>query len=130
MRALVKSRAEPGLWMEEIERPSIGPNDLLVRVHHTSICGTDLHIWNWDHWAQETVPVPLVIGHEFEGVIAEIGSEVSGFAVRRAGRGRGSRDLRPLPQLSRRPAASLSQHGRASASNAPGRSPSTSRCRP
>ena len=53
MRALVKSRAEPGLWMEEVERPSIGPNDPLVRVQHTSICGTDLHIWNWDHWAQE-----------------------------------------------------------------------------
>jgi len=81
MRALVKSRAAPGLWMEEIERPSIGPNDLLVRVQHASICGTDLHIWNWDHWAQATVPVPLVIGHEFEGVIAEIGSEVSGFAM-------------------------------------------------
>lgn len=81
MRALVKSRAAPGLWMEEVARPSIGPNDLLVRVQHTSICGTDLHIWNWDRWAQATVPVPLVIGHEFEGVIAEIGSEVRGFVV-------------------------------------------------
>ena len=81
MRALVKRQAAPGLWMEEVERPSIGPNDLLVRVRHTSICGTDLHIWNWDRWAQATVPVPLVIGHEFEGSIVEIGSEVSGFAV-------------------------------------------------
>jgi threonine 3-dehydrogenase len=81
MRALVKSRREAGLWMEDVARPSIGPNDLLVRVHYTSICGTDLHIWNWDAWAQRTIPVPLVIGHEFEGTVAEIGSEVSGFTL-------------------------------------------------
>ncbi len=79
MRALVKSRREPGIWLEEVERPKIGPNDLLVRVHYTSICGTDLHIWNWDAWAQKTIPVPLVIGHEFEGSVAEVGSEVRGF---------------------------------------------------
>ena len=81
MRALVKSRREPGIWLEDVPRPTIGPNDLLVRVHYTSICGTDLHIWNWDAWAQKTIPVPLVIGHEFEGAVAEIGSEVSGFAT-------------------------------------------------
>ena len=80
MRALVKSRREPGIWMEEVERPTIGPNDLLIRVHFTSICGTDLHIWNWDHWAQTTVPTPLVIGHEFMGTVVEIGGEVGGFA--------------------------------------------------
>jgi threonine 3-dehydrogenase len=79
MRALVKSRPEPGLWMEEVERPTIGPNELLVRVRYTSICGTDLHIWNWDAWAQRTIAVPLVVGHEFEGEVVEIGSEVSGF---------------------------------------------------
>ncbi len=81
MRAIVKSRPEPGLCMEEIARPTIGPNDLLVRVRYTSICGTDLHIWNWDAWAQRTIPVPLTVGHEFEGEVVEIGSEVSGFAV-------------------------------------------------
>ncbi|HJW48966.1 MAG TPA: L-threonine 3-dehydrogenase, partial [Candidatus Limnocylindria bacterium] len=81
MRALVKSRPEPGIWLEDVERPAIGPNDLLVRVRYTSICGTDLHIWNWDAWAQKTIPVPLVIGHEFEGSVAEIGSEVSGFST-------------------------------------------------
>jgi threonine 3-dehydrogenase len=81
MRAIVKNRAEPGLWMEEVERPAISPNDLLIRVHYTSICGTDLHVWNWDRWAQQTIRVPLVVGHEFEGTIAEVGSEVSGFTV-------------------------------------------------
>ena len=79
MRALVKSRPEPGLWMEEVDAPTIGPNDLLVRVRYASICGTDLHIWNWDAWAQRTIRVPLVVGHEFEGEVVEIGSEVSGF---------------------------------------------------
>ncbi len=79
MRAIVKSRPEPGLWMEDVPRPEIGPNDLLVRVHYTSICGTDLHIWSWDRWAQRTIHVPLVVGHEFEGEVVAIGSEVSGF---------------------------------------------------
>ncbi|HET8567691.1 MAG TPA: L-threonine 3-dehydrogenase [Candidatus Limnocylindria bacterium] len=81
MRALRKSRPEPGIWMEEVARPAIGPNDLLVRVHYTSICGTDLHIWNWDEWARRTIPVPLTIGHEFMGAVAEVGSEVAGFEV-------------------------------------------------
>ncbi|MEK7861676.1 MAG: L-threonine 3-dehydrogenase, partial [Chloroflexota bacterium] len=79
MKALVKSRREPGIWMEDVATPSIGPNDLLVRVHYASICGTDLHIVNWDEWAQRTIKTPLVIGHEFEGTIVEIGSEVAGF---------------------------------------------------
>lgn len=79
MRALVKSRAEPGLWLEDVPAPTIGPNDLLVRVHYTSICGTDLHIVAWDAWARRTIRVPLVIGHEFEGQVVEIGSEVTGF---------------------------------------------------
>jgi len=67
--------------MEDVERPAIGPNDLLVRVHYASICGTDLHIWNWDAWAQRTIPVPLVVGHEFMGQVIEVGSEVSGYAI-------------------------------------------------
>lgn len=77
----MKNRAEPGLWLEEVAPPTIGPNDLLVRVRYASICGTDLHIWNWDAWAQRTIHVPLVVGHEFEGEVVEIGSEVSGFDV-------------------------------------------------
>lgn len=81
MRALVKSRAEPGIWMADVPEPSIGPNDLLVRVRATSICGTDLHIWKWDAWAQETIRIPRVIGHEFMGEVVGVGSEVAGFAL-------------------------------------------------
>ncbi|MDE3111774.1 MAG: L-threonine 3-dehydrogenase [Chloroflexota bacterium] len=81
MRAIVKTGPAPGLALEDVDRPTIGPNDLLVRVRYTSICGTDLHIWNWDHWAQQTIHPPLIVGHEFEGEIAEVGSEVSGFAA-------------------------------------------------
>src|SRR5512135_645572 len=80
MKALVKSRAEPGIWMEDVPKPGIGPNDLLIRVHYTSICGTDLHIVEWDAWAQRTIKVPLVVGHEFMGQVVEIGSHVAGFA--------------------------------------------------
>src|SRR5947209_6693317 len=79
MKALVKSRREPGLWLEEVPIPSIGINDVLIRVLRTGICGTDLHIYNWDAWAQRTVPVPLVIGHEFVGQIVEAGSNVTDF---------------------------------------------------
>lgn len=81
MRALVKARPEPGIWLEDIERPAVGPNDVLIRVSKTSICGTDLHILNWDEWAQATIPVPMAIGHEFAGVIEEIGSEVERIEV-------------------------------------------------
>src|SRR5438132_7822956 len=81
MKALVKSRPEPGVWLEDVPKPGIGPNDLLVRVHYTSICGTDLHIVEWDAWAQRTIAVPLVIGHEFMGVVTDVGSEVAGFAA-------------------------------------------------
>ena len=80
MRALVKARAEPGLWLEQVPEPEIGINDVLIRVRKTGICGTDLHIHSWDAWAKQTIPVPLVIGHEFVGEIVEIGSNVSDFA--------------------------------------------------
>ncbi|MGP3723107.1 L-threonine 3-dehydrogenase [Cereibacter sphaeroides] len=76
MRALVKAKAEPGLWMEERPVPEIGPDEVLIRVRKTGICGTDVHIWNWDHWAAKTVPVPLVTGHEFAGEIVEVGRDV------------------------------------------------------
>ena len=79
MRALVKSRKEPGLWLEDVPRPAVGHNDVLVKVHRTGICGTDIHIYNWDEWSQRTIPVPMHIGHEFVGEVAEVGSEVTGF---------------------------------------------------
>jgi threonine 3-dehydrogenase len=79
MKALVKSRSEPGLWLEDVEKPRIGINDVLIRVHRAGICGTDVHIYKWDDWARQTIPVPLVIGHEFVGEIAETGSNVSDF---------------------------------------------------
>jgi threonine 3-dehydrogenase len=79
VKALVKSRAEPGLWLEDVPEPSLGINDVKIRVDKTGICGTDVHIHRWDAWAQRTIPVPLVIGHEFVGEVAEVGSNVTGF---------------------------------------------------
>jgi len=79
MKALVKSKAERGLWLEEIADPLIGINDVLVRVHYTGICGTDVHIYQWDDWAQKTIKVPMAIGHEFVGEIVEVGSNVNDF---------------------------------------------------
>jgi threonine 3-dehydrogenase len=79
MKALVKSKREPGLWLEEIPKPAIGINDVLIRVRRAGICGTDLHIYNWDEWAQRTIPVPMAIGHEFAGEIVEVGSNVTDF---------------------------------------------------
>ncbi len=79
MKALVKSRPEPGLWLEEIPIPEIGINDVLIRVKRASICGTDIHILNWDDWAKRTIPVPMAIGHEFMGEIVAVGSNVSDF---------------------------------------------------
>src|SRR3981081_2404453 len=79
MKALVKSKPERGLWLEDVPEPTIGINDVLIRVRRAGICGTDLHIYNWDEWAQRTIPVPMVIGHEFVGEIVETGSNVSDF---------------------------------------------------
>jgi threonine 3-dehydrogenase len=81
MTALQKSRPEPGLWQVRAPVPQIGPDDVLIRVRKTGICGTDIHIWNWDDWAARTVPVPLITGHEFAGEIIEIGRNVTGLAV-------------------------------------------------
>src|SRR5690606_31816352 len=81
MKALVKAKAEPGLWMEEVPDPQVGRNDVLIRVEKTSICGTDVHIYEWDEWAQATIPVPLVVGHEFMGRVEAVGDEVEGIAV-------------------------------------------------
>lgn len=79
MKALVKKLAEPGLWLEDVPEPKIGINDILIRVKRASVCGTDVHIYNWDEWAKQTIPVPMVIGHEFVGEIAQVGSNVSDF---------------------------------------------------
>jgi threonine 3-dehydrogenase len=79
MKALVKSRAEKGLWLEDVPTPQIGINDVLVRVLKTGICGTDVHIYDWDDWAKSTIKVPLVIGHEFVGEIVKVGSNVADF---------------------------------------------------
>lgn len=79
MKALVKSQAGPGLWLEDVPEPEYGINDVLIRVHRTGICGTDLHIYNWDAWASKTIPVPLVVGHEFVGEIVAVGSNVNDF---------------------------------------------------
>jgi threonine 3-dehydrogenase len=79
VKALVKSERAPGLWLQDVPEPKIGINDVLIRVTHTGICGTDLHIFEWDDWAQATIPVPLVIGHEFTGEIVAVGSNVSDF---------------------------------------------------
>ena len=81
MRALAKLKPETGIWMYDEEIPTIGHNDLLIKITKTSICGTDVHIYNWDQWSQQTVPLSMTIGHEYAGVVAAIGQEVHGFAV-------------------------------------------------
>lgn len=79
MRALVKKKAQEGIWMEEVQKPAYGPGDVLIKIHKTAICGTDIHIYNWDEWAQQNVPVPSVIGHEFAGVVEAVGQQVKGI---------------------------------------------------
>ena len=79
MKALVKKESVPGLWLEDVPRPEYGINDVLIRVDKTGICGTDLHIYNWDAWAQKTIPVPMVVGHEFVGEVVEVGANVADF---------------------------------------------------
>ena len=79
MKALVKAKPERGLWMEDIPQPMVGHNDVLIKINRTAICGTDIHIFQWDDWAKATIPVPLAVGHEFAGEIVEVGSEVKGF---------------------------------------------------
>jgi threonine 3-dehydrogenase len=81
MKALVKAKAERGIWMQDIEAPRVGHNDVLIKVNRTAICGTDIHIFKWDEWAQATIPVPMAVGHEFSGKIVEMGIEVRGFEI-------------------------------------------------
>lgn len=79
MKALVKKERKPGLWLEDVPKPTVGINDVLIRVMRTGICGTDLHIYKWDAWAQKTIPVPMVVGHEFVGEVVEVGANVKDF---------------------------------------------------
>jgi threonine 3-dehydrogenase len=79
MKALVKVNAEPGLWLRDVPEPTVGINDVLIQVHKTGICGTDLHIYQWDTWAQKTIPIPMVVGHEFVGKVVSVGSNVADF---------------------------------------------------
>ena len=81
MKALSKLYAKSGIWMTEVDQPGPGHNDLLIRIHKTAICGTDMHIYHWDEWSQKTIPVPMVVGHEYAGEVIEMGQEVRGFAV-------------------------------------------------
>ncbi len=80
MQALVKKKSAPGLWLEELPEPDIGINDVLIKVKRTAICGTDMHIYNWDAWAEKTIPVPMIVGHEFVGEIVAVGSNVIDFS--------------------------------------------------
>ena len=79
MKALVKREARPGIWLEDVPEPELAINDVLIKIKRTAICGTDMHIFNWDAWAQETIPVPMVVGHEFVGEIVEVGANVNDF---------------------------------------------------
>ncbi|EOD8958635.1 L-threonine 3-dehydrogenase [Providencia stuartii] len=81
MKALSKLKAEPGIWMTEVPKPELGHNDVMIKIRKTAICGTDVHIYNWDEWSQKTIPVPMVVGHEYIGEIVEIGQEVKGFKI-------------------------------------------------
>jgi threonine 3-dehydrogenase len=81
MKALVKKERSPGLWLEDVPVPDYGINDVLIKIHKTSICGTDVHIWNWDAWSQKTIPVPMWVGHEFVGTVAAMGSNVSDLKI-------------------------------------------------
>jgi len=81
MKALLKEKREVGIWMNDVPMPKMGHNDLLIKIRKTAICGTDIHIYNWDDWSQKTIPVPMVTGHEFAGVVADMGVEVKGFKI-------------------------------------------------
>nr|ELR5187714.1 L-threonine 3-dehydrogenase [Providencia rettgeri] len=81
MKALSKLKAEPGIWMTDVPKPELGHNDVMIKIRKTAICGTDVHIYNWDEWSQKTIPVPMVVGHEYIGEIVAIGQEAKGFNI-------------------------------------------------
>ncbi|MCF2950306.1 L-threonine 3-dehydrogenase [Paraglaciecola aquimarina] len=81
MKALVKLHKQAGIWLKQQPKPKVGHNDILIQIHKTAICGTDMHIYNWDDWAKNTIPVPMIIGHEYVGEVVQIGQEVTGFSI-------------------------------------------------
>ncbi len=81
MKSLSKLHREPGIWLTDNPLPKMGPNDLMIKIRKTAICGTDMHIFNWDEWSQQTIPVPMIVGHEYVGEVVEIGQEVAGFNI-------------------------------------------------
>ncbi len=81
MKALAKLKAEEGIWMTNVPQPELGHNDIMIKIRKTAICGTDVHIYNWDEWSQKTIPVPMVVGHEYVGEVVAIGQEVKGFNI-------------------------------------------------
>jgi threonine 3-dehydrogenase len=81
MKSLAKLHRKPGMWMTDNPVPEVGPNDLMIKIRKTAICGTDMHIFNWDEWSQQTIPVPMIVGHEYVGEVVEIGQEVAGFTI-------------------------------------------------
>ena len=110
MKALVKAKSEPGIWMEDRPIPEIGPEDVLVKVHKTGICGTDIHIYKWDEWAQKTVPVPMITGHEYAGEIVAIGSDVKNLKVGQRVSGEGHVVGMKSPRQPRRQVPPRSRH--------------------
>ena len=110
MQAIVKRKAEPGLWLEEVPVPEVGGDEVLIRIKKTSICGTDVHIYNWDAWSQKTIPVPMVIGHEFVGVVERVGDHVKGFAPGDLVTGEGHITCGHCRNCLAGPAPSLSEH--------------------
>ena len=112
MKALAKLERAPGLTLTRVKKPELGHNDVMIRILKTAICGTDIHIWNWDAWAQKTIPVPMHVGHEYVGEIVELGQEVRGFAIGDRVSGEGHITCGYLPQLPRRAPPPLPQHGR------------------
>ena len=81
MKAIIKKEASKGLWLDEVPLPQIAGNEVLIKIHKTAICGTDVHIYNWDDWAKKTIQTPLIVGHEFAGEIVEIGKDVTGLST-------------------------------------------------
>ncbi len=112
MKALSKLKAEEGIWMTDVPEPEVGHNDLLIKIRKTAICGTDVHIYNWDQWSQKTIPVPMVVGHEYVGEVVGIGSEVKGFNIGDRVSGEGHITCWSLPQLSRWAYPPVPQHRR------------------
>jgi threonine 3-dehydrogenase len=107
MKALVKRESQRGLWLEDVPEPEVGINDVLIRVDRTGICGTDLHIYKWDDWARATIPIPMVIGHEFVGEVVKTGSNVNDFFPGGNCQRGGPCGLWEVPELSGRTSAPL-----------------------